>query len=78
MGKETPVRTCVVCRQGKSKEELLRVIKTPEGEIKLDIRGKSNGRGAYICRDAACISAAMKKRGLRLPYRSLCMKNLKR
>ncbi len=64
MGKETPVRTCVVCRQGKSKEELLRVIKTPEGEIKLDIRGKSNGRGAYICRNAACISAARKKRGL--------------
>ena len=64
MGKETPVRTCVVCRQGKSKEELLRVIKTPEGAVRLDASGKANGRGAYICRDAACISAARKKKGL--------------
>ncbi len=64
MGKETPVRTCVVCRQEKSKGELLRVIKSPQGEIKLDMSGKANGRGAYICRDAACISAAKKKRGL--------------
>ena len=64
MGKETPVRTCVVCRQAKSKGELLRVIRSPEGEIKLDVTGKSSGRGAYICRDKTCISEAKKRRGL--------------
>ena len=64
MGKETPVRTCVVCRQGKSKGELLRVIRSPEGEIKLDMTGKSSGRGAYICRNQKCIAEAKKRRGL--------------
>ena len=64
MGKETQVRTCVVCRQEKSKGELLRVIRTPEGAIELDKTGRSNGRGAYICKDEKCIGEAKKKRNL--------------
>ena len=48
----------------KPKKELIRVVRTPEGDLKLDDRGRMNGRGAYICRDAACLSKAMKSRGL--------------
>ncbi len=53
--KAVPVRTCIACRLEKPKRELVRVVKTPEGEIRLDLSGKLAGRGAYVCNDAACI-----------------------
>lgn len=46
------------------KRELIRVVKTPEGEISLDIKGKMNGRGAYICKNAQCLNKAVKSKGL--------------
>ncbi len=53
--KKTPMRMCTGCREMKPKKELIRVVKTPEGEIKLDTVGKLNGRGAYICKHAECL-----------------------
>lgn len=57
-------RTCMGCRKGFDKRELNRIVRTPEGEIKLDETGRMNGRGAYICRDAACLQKVLKSRAL--------------
>lgn len=59
-----PTRTCVHCRASKDKRELMRVVRTPEGEIRLDPTGKLNGRGAYICHDESCIAGATGRGGL--------------
>lgn len=58
--KKTPVRMCTACREMKPKNELMRIVKTPEGDIKLDPTGKLNGRGAYICKSAECLKKARK------------------
>ena len=62
--KKTPMRMCTGCREMKPKFELIRVVKTPEGEIKLDFSGKLNGRGAYICKCAECLKKAEKSNAL--------------
>lgn len=59
MEKKIPMRTCIACRTEKSKRELIRVVKFGD-EIKLDLTGKANGRGAYVCNDKECI-AKLKK-----------------
>jgi predicted RNA-binding protein YlxR (DUF448 family) len=59
-GKPLPRRTCVACRQIKPKRELMRVVRTPEGKIELDITGKKEGRGAYICPTGECMDKALK------------------
>jgi predicted RNA-binding protein YlxR (DUF448 family) len=59
-----PTRTCVHCRSSKDKRELMRVVRTPEGEIRLDPTGRANGRGAYVCHDEACIAGATGKGSL--------------
>ena len=59
--KKTIERTCVACRQTREKKELIRIVKTPEGEIKLDFTGKLNGRGAYVCSSAECLKTLKKK-----------------
>ncbi len=58
--KKIPMRKCTGCGEMKPKKELVRVVKSPEGEISLDLTGKKNGRGAYVCRDAACLKKAQK------------------
>ena len=58
--KKIPLRMCVACRQMKPKRELVRIVKTPEGDIVAAAGGKVNGRGAYICNDIACINKAEK------------------
>lgn len=58
--KKTPARMCTACRDMKPKNELVRIVKTPEGDIKLDPTGKQNGRGAYICKSAECLKKAQK------------------
>lgn len=63
-GKKIPLRQCLGCGEMKSKKEMLRIIRTAEGEVFLDTTGKKNGRGAYICRDAACFEKARKKKAL--------------
>ena len=58
--KKIPMRQCMGCNEHKSKPTLLRVVKTPEGEVTLDFTGKKNGRGAYLCRDIKCLKRARK------------------
>ena len=62
--KKIPMRMCTGCREMKPKKELIRVVKTADGEIKLDATGKLNGRGAYICRDKECLNKARKSNAL--------------
>ena len=62
--KKIPMRQCVGCREMKPKKELIRVVKSPEGVISLDFRGKAPGRGAYLCPDPACLKRAMKAKAL--------------
>ena len=64
MPKKNPVRQCVGCREKREKRELIRVVKSPEGEISLDFKGKKPGRGAYLCPDPACLKRARKARAL--------------
>jgi len=58
------MRQCVGCRVGKPKKELIRVVRSPEGVITLDFRGKKPGRGAYLCPDKACLERAKKSKAL--------------
>ena len=64
MPKTIPIRQCIGCREQKPKKELIRVVRSPEGQVSLDFRGKAPGRGAYLCRDAACLKKAVKSRAL--------------
>mgnify|MGYP002407427502 CR=1 FL=1 len=58
--KRIPERSCIGCRQKYAKRELIRIVKTPEGEVKIDYTGKLNGRGAYICKKSECLEKAYK------------------
>ena len=60
--KKTASRQCTGCGEKKDKKELIRVIKTPEGDITVDFTGKKNGRGAYICNSVECLKKAVKKK----------------
>ena len=60
--KKIPQRQCMGCRERKPKKELIRVVRSPEGEVSLDFRGKKNGRGAYLCRKSECLKLARKSR----------------
>ena len=62
--KKIPHRTCVGCQDKKPKRELLRIIRTPEGQIEIDVTGKKSGRGAYLCYNMACFKAANKNNRL--------------
>ena len=64
MEKKIPMRQCLGCREMRPKKELIRVVRSPEGEISLDFRGKASGRGAYICPDAGCLKKAIKAKAL--------------
>ena len=60
--KKTPMRMCLGCNEMKPKKELIRAVKSPEGEISMDLTGKKSGRGAYICRSTECFRLARKAR----------------
>ncbi|MBP1931531.1 RNase P modulator RnpM [Ammoniphilus resinae] len=62
--RKVPMRKCVACQEMTPKKELIRIVRSPEGEVKVDPSGKSSGRGAYICRKAECFSLAKKRRAL--------------
>ena len=64
MEKKIPMRQCLGCREMKPKKELIRVVRSPEGEISLDFKGKASGRGAYVCPDPRCLKKAIKARAL--------------
>ena len=69
MAKKIPLRQCVGCGEMKGKKEMMRVLKTAEGEICLDVTGKKNGRGAYVCRSLECLQAARKNKGLERSFK---------
>ena len=60
MQKKIPQRQCMGCRERRAKRELIRVVRSPEGAVSLDLTGKKSGRGAYICRDVKCLKKARK------------------
>jgi len=62
--RHVPQRSCVVCRQARPKGELLRVVRTPVGEVRVDPTGKLAGRGAYLCRGERCLEQAIKQNKL--------------
>ena len=64
MEKKIPMRQCLGCREMKPKRELIRVVRSSEGEISLDFRGKAPGRGAYVCPNSECLKKARKARAL--------------
>ena len=64
MAKKIPMRMCVGCRTMKEKRSLVRVVRTPEGGAAVDLTGKMNGRGAYVCPCADCLKKAVKSRAL--------------
>lgn len=58
------MRMCVACRQMRPKKELVRIVRTPEGDVRLDTTGRANGRGAYLCASTECLNRAVKTRAL--------------
>lgn len=64
MPKKIPMRQCLGCREMKPKRELLRVVRSPEGAVTLDLRGKASGRGAYVCPNPECLKRAVKTKAL--------------
>ena len=64
MPKSIPLRMCCGCRTHRPKNELVRVVRSPEGEVSLDLTGRKNGRGAYVCPNCSCLQKAQKQRAL--------------
>ena len=64
MPKRIPLRQCLGCREMKPKAELVRVVRSPEGTVSLDLRGKAPGRGAYVCRSADCLKKALRSKAV--------------
>src|SRR5512136_628223 len=62
--KHVPERTCIVCRQKRPKWEMVRIVRTPQGTLEIDSRGKKAGRGAYLCRAQDCWEAGLTKKRL--------------
>ncbi len=69
MAKKIPMRQCVGCGEMKSKKEMMRVLKSAEGSIVLDMTGRKNGRGAYLCMERECLAKAMKNKGLERSFK---------
>ena len=69
MNKKIPMRMCVGCGEMMGKKEMMRVLKTPEGPIVLDMTGRKNGRGAYLCRNLDCLRKAEKNKGLERSFK---------
>lgn len=67
--KRSPQRQCIGCNEMKNKKDLIRILKTAEGDIILDATGKKNGRGAYLCFDRKCLERAVKGKGLERSFR---------
>lgn len=62
--KKVPVRRCVGCGEGKPKKELVRIVRTAQGEVLFDPTGRKSGRGVYVCPCSACLAKAVKKKSL--------------
>jgi len=62
--RKVPMRMCVGCKNSKSKKELIRIVRTPDNQLEIDLTGKKSGRGAYICYNVECLEKAVKNKGL--------------
>ena len=62
MNKKKPARRCMGCNESKEKNELIRIVKSQEGKIEVDLTGKKNGRGAYICKNEKCLDKVIKSK----------------
>lgn len=69
MAKKNPVRQCIGCGEMKNKKDMMRILRTPEEEIILDLTGKKNGRGAYLCKQSECLKLARKNKGLERSFK---------
>ncbi|MGL5259205.1 MAG: RNase P modulator RnpM [Lachnospiraceae bacterium] len=69
MNKKIPMRKCIGCNEMKEKKELMRILKTTEGPIVLDVTGKKNGRGAYLCKNKECFLKAKKSKGIERSFK---------
>ena len=69
MAKKIPLRQCVGCGEMKGKKDMMRVLKTAESDICLDVTGKKNGRGAYVCKNEDCLKLARKNKGLERSFK---------
>ncbi len=74
--KKVPMRKCVGCQEMKSKKEMIRVIRTSEGEFLLDATGRKNGRGAYLCPNSDCLAKAVKNKGLERSFKQAIPKEV--
>ncbi len=68
-GKKIPLRQCIGCGESKNKKEMIRILRTPEGEFTLDATGRKNGRGAYLCPSKECLQKAIKGKGLERSFK---------
>lgn len=75
MGRKVPLRKCIACGEMKEKKEMMRVIKSAE-EISLDLTGKKNGRGAYLCKQKECLIKAKKNKGLERSFKMQIPENI--
>ena len=67
--KKVPQRKCIASQDRDNKKELIRIVKNKEGEIFIDLTGKANGRGAYICKDSECLKKAIKSKALNRAFK---------
>lgn len=74
--RKVPLRKCTGCQEMKNKKELIRVVKSDEGEFSLDFTGKKPGRGAYICHDIECLEKAQKSKGLERSFKTAVPKEV--
>ncbi len=69
MAKKIPLRQCVGCGEMRGKKDMMRVLRTAEGTICLDVTGKKNGRGAYVCKSGECLRLARRNKGLERSFK---------
>lgn len=69
--KKIPVRMCTGCREHKPKKDMIRIVKSPEGEVSIDFKGKKSGRGAYICNQLQCLEKARKTKQLERAFETV-------
>ena len=68
--RKIPQRQCLGCREMKNKRDLIRVVRSPEGDISLDFKGKKSGRGAYVCPESACLAKVRKSKALERAFKT--------
>lgn len=68
--KKIPLRKCIGCQEMKEKKQLIRILKTPEDQMVIDVTGKMNGRGAYLCKSRTCFDLAVKNKGIERSFKS--------